>query len=422
MGRIRPKLQYLHEQPSPFLLQLNSSGRPRSLLASVALTGAAFAELADTPDAPKTHTLFQGDDISVGKDKELHPVKDVFGSSWVVDINGVATMVSAKEGPINIKITPTMKLSEISANVVGLKTERTYTFENDPATKLTRAMASAAQANVGYAAASNQANAVSDRVTMAENSGLEQKAVSGVPGGSAADSKTTSAIQAGAADTASSAGADLEMVGDKGNSAGFDAIDVTFKISCPWALKTPYIVTMTKFKPPGAEAGMVQNLVYSKAIDPIDAKESDVHFVQAGFPPGFELIDYQMHLYDNGREIATNVAPERTMLTREGAFEYVKSKYLAAHKNDTLHAAPVMGKMPDDLRANLQAGKYGDTYYAKVSKDGLADELYTDAACSNKVDDPYLATVVKSIRFKPALNKGEPVDGVASFRLAGLVM
>jgi hypothetical protein len=394
----------------------------RALLVSLALTGAAFAQSAESPDAPKTHTLFQGDDISVGKDKELHPVKDVFGSSWVVDINGVATMVSAKEGPINIKITPIMKLSEVSANVVGLKTVRTYTFENDPATKLTRAMAAAAQANVGYAAAANQANAVSDRATMADNSGLEQKATSGVPGGAAADSKSTSAVQAGAADVASSAGADLELVGDKGNSAGYDAIDVTFKVSCAWPLKTPYIVTMTKFKPPGAEAGMVQNLVYSKAIDPIDAKESDVHFVQAGFPPGFELVDYQMHLYDNGREIATNVAPERTMLTREGAFEYVKSRYLAAHKNDTLHAAPVMGKMPDDLRANLLAGKYGGTYYAKVSKEGLADELYTDPACSNKVDDPYLVTVAKSIRFKPALDKGSPVEGIASVRLASLVM
>jgi len=58
----------------------------------------------------------------------------------------------------------------------------------------------------------------------------------------------------------------------------------------------------------------------------------------------------------------------------------------------------------------------------KVSKDGLADEAYTDPACTRRVDDPYLDSVVKRIRFKPALNSGRPVDGFATVNLGKLAI
>jgi hypothetical protein len=68
--------------------------------------------------------------------------------------------------------------------------------------------------------------------------------------------------------------------------------------------------------------------------------------------------------------------------------------------------------LPAELPARLAAGKYAETYFVKVSKDGLAEEAYIDVTCSRKVEDPFIRTVVKSLRFKPALTHGEPVDGV----------
>ena len=43
---------------------------------------------------------------------------------------------------------------------------------------------------------------------------------------------------------------------------------------------------------------------------------------------------------------------------------------------------------------------------------------YSDAGCTAKIDDPYLAKVVQSIRFKPALEQGQPVDGIATVNLS----
>jgi len=82
----------------------------------------------------------------------------------------------------------------------------------------------------------------------------------------------------------------------------------------------------------------------------------------------------------------------------------------------------VMGKLPADLPARLANGSYAGTFYVRVSKDGLADEPYADTACTQKIADPYLMSVVKSIRFKPALELGKPVEGTAAVNLNQLAM
>jgi hypothetical protein len=118
--------------------------------------------------------------------------------------------------------------------------------------------------------------------------------------------------------------------------------------------------------------------------------------------------------------VATNISPQRQEMTPEQAFEYVKTSYITAHKTSTLPASPVMGELPPDLSTQLASGKYSEPIYVKVSKEGLANQAFSDAACTAKIDDPYLEAVVRSIRFKPALDGGKPVDGVATLNLGRL--
>lgn len=135
-----------------------------------------------------------------------------------------------------------------------------------------------------------------------------------------------------------------------------------------------------------------------------------------------ELIDFQLHVYDRGVEIATNVSPNRVELTRDEAFEYVKLEYLDTHRGSTLPAAPVMGQLPSDLPTRIAAGNYGQTFYVRVSKEGMAKEAYLDAGCTKKFDDPYVVSVLRRIRFKPALDEGKPVEAVAPLNLSKLTI
>jgi hypothetical protein len=391
---------------------------PASVLLPLFLAIAApgVAQTAATAPA-KTYTLFQGENIYVGQDGQVHPVRDVNGGSWVIVIGGEQQLVSAKNGPIGMKVTPAQKLTDISATITDLKSDRGYTFANDPAVKLTQNLSNGALLDIGEHTAANQATAASNQAIAASNMGISKSGGDGSTPASVnpATTQALNGAQQNATQATNNAGGDLSYVGSAGD---FDALEVAFDVTAEKTIQAPYFVVITKFHARNAPEGASQNLIYAKALDPITSNVSHVKFEQGGFPPGYQLLSFELHLYNNGVEIATNVSPERSTLSEDEAFTYVKTKYIAAHKGETLGAAPVMGSLPTDLSSMIAAGKYTDTVYVRVSKDGFATAEYVDAACTQKIDDSYLDTVVHGIRFKPALAQGEPVAGVAPLNLS----
>jgi hypothetical protein len=408
----------------------------------------------------KTHTLFMGADIAINLDRGTYGVTDVFGSNWVVEINGHRKEISARQAPMNLKITPTLKLTEASATIVGYRKTPAYSYENDPSVRLTKGITKSASMSADLQAVAQNAQYRVDVMESNNMAGMNVLAGSDdqfssnalmatamydgaathpgkglAPSGAVASTSTDTsgkifaatdamAVNLPIAENASRAASNQTTNGSEavGHIAtmGLDAMDVEFDIRSAKPLNDPYVVTMARFHPAGAKPGVVQNLVYAESLHPIDEHLSHVHFVEPGFPFNYELIDFQLHIYDRGEEIATNIAANRVELTREEAFEYVKMEYIGAHREDTLPAYPAMGKLPGDLHALLVAGAYADAFYVKVSPDGLADAAYSDPACTKRINDAYLDSVVQRIRFKPALNKGKPVDGVASIKLGQL--
>jgi hypothetical protein len=388
----------------------------------------------------KTHTLFMGADIAVNLDKDSYPVKGVIGSSWVVEINGEERIISAKQAPLNLKITPNLKLTAVSATIVGYTKKQAYTFNNDPSVRLTRGLSNSAMTNADLIAGANNAQAIADTENNKALGGSASFAQSDNQFGAAALQAAAGAppvntslpsyaadlskYNMGVAQQNAGAAFDETQNGDEPGgrliTTGLDAMDVEFEISSARPLQHPYVVTMTRFHPKGTKPGTVQNLVYAKELHQVDAHPSNVHFVEGGFPYDFELIDFQLHVYNRGEEVATTVSSKRVELSRDEAFEYIKIEYIGAHKGASLPAAPAMALLPADLPARLARGEFVDTYFVRVSKDGLADEAFADAGCSRRIEDPYLEKVVRCIRFDPALADGKPVDGVASLDLRRL--
>jgi hypothetical protein len=387
----------------------------RVLFPAAALLGALLPAAAGAQAAPRQYTLFQGANISVVLAKNLYPVRDVNGSDWVVDISGKDTVVSGKDAPVNLKIVPVLKLTEQAADIEGFKKEAAYTFANDPSVRLTRGMAQAADVNAGAQAVANQASAVNAAAVNVSSP------TSHATGDAESVMQTASAnVQQKVESASAEAAASVALGGTQDSTGGHDAMDIEFLVSSPRPLQDPYLVTMTKFHPRGSDPGVVQSLVFAKALEPIGSKPSKIHFTEEGFPIDYQVTEFQLHLYNHGIEVATNVSQKRQEMTPEQAFDYVRKAYLESHKSATLHAMPVMGELPADLHEQLAQGKYAGTIYVKVSKDGTADEAFSDAACSQRIDDPYLDSVVKTVRFKPALDKGEPVEGIASLNLSQL--
>jgi hypothetical protein len=408
-----------------FLCSLVAS--PIRLLCLVTLPALAFSAPAAAPDGanagPKTYTLFMGADLDVQLNKVAYRVLDVTGGSFVVKVDGKELLVPMNEGPVSLRVAHSLKLTEAAAAIADLKGERAYTPGNDPVKKY--------MAQQGQAVASQDAiaNATWNVVYAQRMANANAKAAaSGQEGGFPVGSDLGAAqrqLNAVSAASLSDFGNNTSLVGkmqDELREGLFDAMDISFEVSAEKPLNSPYVVVVAQYREPNKPPGALHSWIYARALEPIDTKPRKVRIVQGGFPQGFELERFQVHLFEHGEELATNVADKRVPLTRDEAFQYVLIDYVSSHKAASLPATPAMGKLPADLRTRLDSGQLTQRFFVKVSKDGLPVETYVDETCSHKVDDPYLQSVIQDIRFKPALEKGRPIEGIALLRFCDLRM
>jgi hypothetical protein len=378
----------------------------RRLIPAV-LLGAGFAASSYGEGEHRMYTFFEGADIYVGQAGQLLPVRDVSGGAWVVRDKGHDETVSPSKGALSMKITPTPKLSDESVTFGDMKVAGAYTLQNDPEVKLTRSLAEAAELNAGDTAAANQSNAITITNlaggTPNTNNGVTTTSSSSTPESVSTNTNDTLAFQ------------------NWNSGSGYDLLDVSFKLSSSKPLNDPYVVVVTKFHEPGASEGSFKNLIYAKALEPIGPKPTDAKFQQSGFPPGYQLLGLEIHLYNAGQEIATNLSERRREMAFPEAFDYIRDSYLRDHKNDTRPATPVMVDiLPADFREKIAQGLYANVVYVKVSRGGVGEDAYSDSECSKRIDDPYLESVVKCIRFEPALENGKAVEGRSALALSRL--
>lgn len=382
-----------------------------------------FPASAAVPDGaktePKTHTLFMGADVSIEQNTKLYRVQDVVGGSFVIIVDGKEVKVPADFGAIKLKVDRSLKLTVTSALIDHLKAERAYTPENDPGKKF---MVQQGQAIGSQAAIAQAGQEYRNAQTIANSE--KKYAIGGVAAGrpslganpALAEQKYNAAYAASLSDFGNN-GALVGKMQDELKEGLFDAMDVEFAVSSEKLIRQPYMVAMVQYRAREGKPGQSYNWMYAAALEPLDSRPQKVHIRKGGFPPGFELEKCQVHIYDRGLEIATNVAESRVLLTRDEAFQYVLIDYVSSHKGASLPANLAMGKLPPDMAGRLESGQSAPYLFVKVSKDGLPMETYADEACSHKVDDPSLLSAIRELRFTPALEKGRPVEGIALLKI-----
>jgi hypothetical protein len=381
---------------------------------------------AEATSGEKPFTLFMGADIAVQLDGKACPVCSVSGSSWIVERNGKQEQIPTKTGLLNLRITPVLKLTESVAALADVHSDAGYTEAADPVTRLTRAMNEAAAVDIGHTTAQNQAQAAYDhqqQILQSISASQIQHPVQ-LPGGPSGPPSPTNMVPQNAAAQLASASAapdnDPEMM-DHG-ATGMDAVKVSFVASAPRPIPSPYVVTVARFHERGTKPGTLRSLVYARQLGAIDRNPQAITFTEGGYSPGFELTEFQIHLYSGKDEIATSVSANRVALSRDEAFEYVRLEYVAAHPRGAVAAEAAMGHFPADFRQRLQEGKYHDTYYVKVTSDGVAGRVCLDRDCAHPADDAYLASVVANLRFMPALRDGKATGGVAALHFDRLAV
>lgn len=391
---------------------------PLSMLAAPAVS--TNPEPQPTETELNTHTLFMGTDVVIERDKKLRRVRDVVGSSFIVMVDGVRTTVPMRGGSHNLKLEQGLKLSSASASLTELTGERTYTPRNDPRMlrqkekmAVTAALDDASSLSIGQLVTAQAQLSGVERTGPSGDMEAYQRAVDQAK--SRIDVASRSNIRENlSAQSDLTSGAAIHDRSDRDLALeNFDAIEISFTVSSETPLTEPYFVAITRFRPRKAKPDVLpNNAIYAKELGPIGSKPQRVSFVQGGFPPGFTLDGYDIHLYDRGIEIATNVAPNRVVLTREEAFRYLKIEYLTKHKADTLPASLAMRKIyPNEKPGSNPDDQSGAFCFIKVSKEGIPIGTFTDELCSQPADAKTEA-IASTFRFFPALDQGKQVEGV----------
>jgi len=386
---------------------------------SVRLSAEASAPAAPTQaDAPananEAYHLFMGNDIALAQGADFYPIVNVAGDDAVIRIKNQSKIINRKDFG-QFKLNYSLKLSHVAAAIDNLEINSTYTPSNDPSKQIVDSVAA------GYAmedASATQRDrdlrqiaAAKSSLTSAQNSG----------GGYAPAGASSQAIaqaeqsMANAEHSLSGRGSDNSNLVT--NSIGnYDAVDVSFKITSPVRLERPYIVFIATYGLKEDKAGESHKFIYARDIEAIGIAPTTVSFTKGGLPLGFTITSTELHVYQNGKELATNLSDKRINLSRDKAIQYLRITHQADHKKADTQAKALFLPDPSAPKPKMQRTRLTETIYVHVDASGASTKVSGDAAGHT----PVAADIQEALRdfvFLPAMKEGKPVAGVLQMRV-----
>lgn len=360
------------------------------------LASALALRAADPPAEPRTHTVFMGANFAVERGGRQLPILDVAGPNFVVAADGSQERVPTEGGKVSIAIVRTLKLTTTLTELSKLHWERTYAPGTDPEQ----------QAAVAYA---NLVGNAMDEVSLMEGSATNALAVAAPP-----QMTLSSALQDERNEIYSSTGYTAAEAA-AGETDRRNAVHVQFDVKSNHVLLHPYLILTGVFRLPGRPRSRLQ-WVGARSLPPLGPDTSvHVDLRQGGFPAGFTVQKLAIHLFERGGvEVATTQSDDRVALTREEAFQYLVIDYLTSHAGATLPAKPALTREPADWARRAGAPEFGQTYFVRIDRTGHPQGLFADPLCRHAVTDGYLVAAIMDVRFCPALERGLPVETVAT--------
>jgi hypothetical protein len=206
----------------------------------------------------------------------------------------------------------------------------------------------------------------------------------------------------------------------KGNVATGNAeVELTFDVSSPEPLENAYIVVVANYASL-TKPNEVARQISAQEFARIDSQPKKVKMTHAAAMNRLPFKKFDIALFANGQEIATNLSEKRMGLTADQAYQFFLIDYLRSHKGATVPPTPMLMTPRTEFRRQVEKTETNQTIHASVDKTGKVLAISTDAAGKEPVPAAVDAALQK-VRFMPALEKGIPVDGHLKMRIADLI-
>jgi hypothetical protein len=199
---------------------------------------------------------------------------------------------------------------------------------------------------------------------------------------------------------------------------GAAAVELTFDVSSPEPLENAYIVVVANYAALG-KSNEVARQISAREFAHIDSRPQRVKMSHAASMNHLPFKKFDIGLFANGQEVATNLSEKRMALTRDQAFQFFLIDYLSTHKGATLPPTPMLMTPRAEFRRQVEKAESNQTIYAAVDKMGRVLTLSADATGTQRLPAA-TESALQNVRFMPALKNGVPVRGQAKVMLAQL--
>jgi hypothetical protein len=388
-----------------------------TLAGSLFLSPTAWPQQATETSESKDHVLFVGTDLAVNQDGEYHNVVGASKDSLQIARNKKLEVVRISQGA-DVRINRGVKLSNLSATIGNVKTESVDRMS-------ARAHLEALKSSMLLA---DEASMTGDRlqggIMIASSVGVDPEAGPGAAisaanieaNKAAANAAYTNALP-GIDSLQSTSNTQVMQEISRNDSA---EVELTFDVSSPTPIENAYIVVVAHYGAadrPGKNAQQIS----VKNFDQVGTQPRSVKMSHATSLNGLPFEKFDIGLYSNGVEVATNLSAKRVPLTKDEAYQFFLIEYLTKHKGETRSPAPVLMTSRSEFRRELGQAELDEVIYAKVDKSGSTLSLSPDKAGSKKLPAP-IEVALQDVRFMPALENGKPVDGQLKLKLADLAL
>lgn len=200
----------------------------------------------------------------------------------------------------------------------------------------------------------------------------------------------------------------------------YDALEFSMEVSSPEEITDGYAIVLATVLIPEAPTTPYRVVIFDE-LPIINHEPKRVRITHSGLPWGFTIDEYQIHIYSQGLEIATNLSANSTAVSRSEAHDFLIMQRLVANRRSDLPAAIVRPLLDREDFKRIPSSEYGR--FATVRVDHLGGVI--DVRLSPEGDSAVDMEIMEAIRetaFYPALVNGVPAEGIATIELSQLTL
>jgi hypothetical protein len=364
----------------------------------------------------KDHVLFVGTDLAVKEGNQFYHVVGAKKGALQIEKNHRVTEVHLGQGA-DIRVSRGVKLSRLSAAIDNLRTEsvdRAAARAQLEAMKASMMMevvsADGADRLQGGIAVADQGTSINPDATF--NPDATRAFIAQVRNGA------QSAYSNGVAEFARTANLASSHFSENLNASTSAEVEVTFDVSSPEPINQAYIVVVATYGT-ASKTNEISRQISAQEFDHIDAQPRHVRMSHPAELNGLPFKKFDVGLFANGQEVATNLSEKRLPLTSDQAYQFFLIDHLSHHRNATMPPTPLLMTPRSEFRRQVEQAGTNQTIYANVDKSGNVLAVSADAAGTQRLS-PTVESALKNVRFLPALDNGTPVDGRTKVTLAQL--